>query len=257
MAICLRFGEITLSPDQVMNGLVCYQLLDSLLAQLWLDAEVLPQIALSEGEIFSALTGKDCSQQPDDFKSWLSEQMQQRRISQSVLDWRVIRPLRIQKFKHFYFDPQLESEFLRRKAQFDRAEFSVIQTSNFQLAQELFFAIRDDGIEFSTVAQSLLSHNSEHCPWRVGPVSLTDLPNLIAEAFCSGGEGRVYEPFQVGTQFWVVKLERYYPAQITNVVRSQLRDQLFHEWLTAQVQTKLAQPGQLQIGSIDSTISKF
>jgi hypothetical protein len=257
MAICLRFGEITLSPDQVMNALVCYQLLDSLLAQLWLDAEVLPQIVLSEGEIFSALTGQDRSQQPDNFKGWLSEQMQHRHISQSVLDWRVIRPLRIQKFKQFYFDPQLESEFLRRKAQFDRVEFSTIQTSNLQLSQELFFAIRDDGIEFSTIAQSLPFYNPEHCPWRVGPVALTEVPNLIAEAFSIGSEGKVYEPIQIGTQFWVVKLERYYPAQLTNVVRSQLRDRLFHEWLTAQVQTKLAQPGQLQIGSIDSTISNF
>ncbi|MGG6265468.1 hypothetical protein ACQ4M3_05620 [Leptolyngbya sp. AN03gr2] len=257
MAICLRFGDITLSPDQVMNGLVCYQLLDSLLAQLWLDAEVLPQIALSEGEIFAALTGQDRSQQPDDFKSWLSEQMQRRHISQSVLEWRVIRPLRIQKLKHSYFDPQLESEFLRRKARFDRVEFSVIQTSNSQLAQELFFAIRDDGIEFSKIAQSWLSHSSDPCPWRVGPVPLVEVPNLVAEAFCSGSEGKVYGPFQIGTQFWVVKLERYYSAQLTNVVRSQLRDQLFQEWLTAQVQTKLAQPGQLQIGSIDSTISNF
>lgn len=257
MAICLRFGDIKLSPDQIMNALVCYQLLDSLLAQLWLDAEILPQIALSEGEMFTALTGQDRAQQPDDFKGWLSEQMQQRHISQSVLEWRVIRPLRIQKFKHFYFDPQLESEFLQRKAQFDRVEFSVIQTSNSQLAQELFFAIRDDGVEFSTIAQSLLSHQSENCPWRVGPVPLTEVPGLVAEAFCRGNEGKVYEPFLIGTQFWVVKLERYYSAQLTNAVRSQLRDLLFHEWLTAQMQAKLAQPGQLQIGSIDSAISNF
>lgn len=246
MNTCLKIGNLELTGEQVVSALVRYQLLESFVEQIFLDS-VLQTIELSEEDVFRALTGSAQAQKPEDFEAFVVQWLQQRQLSKSYLQWVIYRQLRLEKLKRLRFDQHLESEFLRRKSEFDQVEFSLIQTPDAALAQELYFHIRDDRADFGALAQKYSQGAEQHTQGWVGPVKLLNLPQAVAQLFLQGETGRVSGPFSIGNQFWIVRLEQLYAARLTESVRLELRNQLFAKWLKASVQSVMNDSAKLQI----------
>lgn len=246
MSTCLKIGNLELTGEQVVSALVRYQLLESFVEQIFLDS-VLQTIPLSEEDVFRALTGSAEAPKPEDFEAFVVQWLQQRQLSKSYLEWVIYRQLRLEKLKRLRFDQHLESEFLRRKSEFDQVEFSLIQTSDAALAHELYFHIRDDRADFGSLAQQYSQGNEQHTQGWVGPIKLLNLPQTIAQVFLQGDIGTVYGPLTIGDQFWIVRLEQLYTARLTESVRSELRNQLFAKWLKASVQSVMNDSAKLQI----------
>jgi PPIC-type PPIASE domain len=252
MSTCLKIGSLELTGTQVVSALIRYQLLESFVEQIFLDS-VLQPITLSKEEVFRALTGGSDAEMPPNFQAFVTAWLKQRNLSQQYLNEVIYRQLRIEKLKRLRFDRYLQSEFLRRKQEFDQVEFSLIQISESALAQELFFQIRDDQAEFGTLAQKY-SHGLERQTegW-VGPIKLAKLPPAIAQVLMQGESGGIYGPFEVGTHFWIVRLERLYSARLTESLRTELRDQLFAKWVKMSAQTLLEQETSYQIPKVSES----
>jgi len=243
---CLKIGDRLLDGDQIISALVRYRMLDTLVGQVLLD-EGIETIALSKQEVFEALVGATSASAPEDFEGFLGQWCQSKGITPDYFNGVMVRELRLEKFKRFQFAPQIESEFLRSKSELDQVEYSVIQLDNLALAQELYFQLRDDGTDFAELARQFSpDREGEAIDW-VGPVPMAALPVDVAMLFRHGQVGTVYGPIPVADQYWVVRLERFTAARLTNGMRASLMNRLFSQWLQSQVKAVTAQPGAIAV----------
>lgn len=245
MRVCLKFGNLSLSGEQVVAALVRYQLLESLLEQILLDS-ILTSISLGEDEVYEHLTGRDRSLKPDNFEAFLKNWADQQQLSQANLE-KAVRQLRIQKLKQTHFDQQIDAEFLRRKSEFDQVVLPLIRTSNHQLAEELFFQLRDDQASFSSLAAQYSEGIERHTQGWLGLVRLSNLPPPIIQLVYQGEAGQVYGPIFLNDQAWIIRIEQFFEARLTEWVRTDIRNQQLSRWLRSTLHSKLTEPEQLQI----------
>jgi hypothetical protein len=243
---CLRIGERLLCGDQIISALIEYKIFDLLIGQVILD-DVLENVYLSDQEIYTALAGSTGMSIPADIEGFLSQWCQEHDVSWDYLNRVILRDLRVEKFKHLYFDRQVESEFLRIKPELDQVEYARIQVNDFFLAQELYFQIQDDGAEFAQLAREHSLGHERHTSGWMEPVSLTDLPLEVTNLFRTGQLGTVYGPIAVADLFWVVRLERVSPARLTEATRSMIIERLYRRWLQAQVKALTTQSGAIAL----------
>jgi parvulin-like peptidyl-prolyl isomerase len=259
---CLKIGDRLFCGDQIISALVEYKLFESLIGQVILD-QMLKDVPLSKQEIYTALIESsglpDISPIPDNFEEFLVQWCEQQDVTWDYLDKVILRDLRIEKFKRFYFNKKIESEFLRTKPELDRVEYSRIQVSDPVLAQELYFQLRDDGAEFAQLACQHASDSEQSgeqlaTSWTES-TCLAALPPEVADLLRTGEVGKIYEPIPVDEVFWIVKLEQIVPARLTDATRSVLIERLYDQWLQSQVKKLMSQPGAiaLQSASLAST----
>ena len=244
----LQIGQHQFDTGQIITALVRYQMLETLIGQILID-EQMPAVPLSRAEVFRALGGAAADPVPEDFGRFLTEWCAARSTTMEYFNDVMLRELRLQKFQQLQFAPQVESEFLRIKSDLDQVEFSLIQLDNLPLAQEIYFHLRDDAAEFTALAQQYTIGNERQTGGWVGPVALSALPVEVAEQFCRQQEGSVYGPIAVADRFWVVRLERFMAARLTDITRANLQQRLYRHWLQSQVKAFMAQPGAIVVQS--------
>jgi PPIC-type PPIASE domain len=242
----LQIGQHQLDGGQIITALVRYQMLETLVGQILLD-EQMAAVPLSRAEVFRALGGSEDEPVPEDFGAFLTAWCAARNTTLEYFNDVMLRELRLQKFQQVQFAQQVESEFLRTKSDLDQVEFSLIQLDDLALAQEVYFHLRDDGAEFAALAQQYSLGNERQAGGWVGPVALSALPVEVAEQFCRQQEGSVYGPIAVADRFWVVRLERFIAARLTDITRANLRQRLYRHWLQSQVKAFMAQPGAIVV----------
>lgn len=246
----LKIGDRLLNGDQIISALVQYKLLDNLVGQVLLD-EAISQVSLSQQELLQALGGSANTPIPEDFDSFLTQWCQRQGIARDYFNAVLLRQLRVEKFKQLGFGHQVESEFLRRKPDFDQVEYSLIQIEDLPLAQELYFLLRDDGVEFAQLArQHSLGSERETDGW-IGPVPLSSLPDEVITLLRNGQVGEIYGPIPVEKRFWIIRLERLKLARLTQKTRKDLIDWLFDRWLQVQTQSLIGTPGSIAVQTLE------
>lgn len=246
MSNYLKIGDRLLDGDQIISSLVRYKLLETMVGQILLD-DVLQNIPLSKQELFYTLFGNTEIPVPDDFDGFISQWCQFKGVTLDYFKSVVLRELQVQKFKQLQFADQVESEFLRSKADLDQVEYSLIQLNNLSMAQELYFQLRDDGADFTQLAQQYSLGPERLTGGWVGPVPLSTLPIEVVTLFRNEPVGVVYGPVPVGDCFWVVRLEQFTAARLTEATRNDLINRLYNQWLHAQIRVMTNTPGTIAI----------
>lgn len=246
MSNCLKIGHRRLDGDQIISALVRYKLLEPLVGQFLLD-DVIQEFPLSKEELFRILAGGVEAPIPDDFEGFINQWCHYKGVTLEYFKAVMLRELQLEKFKQLQFTEQVESEFLRIKSDLDQVEYSLIQVTDLALAQELYFQLRDDQESFAELAQHYsLGREGEAGGW-IGPVPLSTLPIEVATLFRSKHIGTVYGPIPVADSFWVVRLERFTAARLTEATRTQLIQRLYSQWLQTQIKTATETPGAIAV----------
>jgi parvulin-like peptidyl-prolyl isomerase len=248
MSNLLKIGDRLLDSDQVISALVQYKLLDPLIGQVIVD-EAIQSVALSEQELFSILTGTRDAVVPDSLGDFLAQWCTAQGVTLEYFHAVMLRDLKIQKFKQLQFAHQIESEFMRLKPELDQVEYSLIQLDSFALAQEIYFQLRDDQAEFAAIANHYNQLSQHPTNGWIGPVSLSTLPVEIATLFRTAQVGTIYEPQRIADEFWVVRLEQFIAARLTEATRLHLLNRLFSEWLRIQTRNIMNTPGAIALHS--------
>jgi hypothetical protein len=246
MSHSLQIGQHYFDNGQIITALVRYQMLETLVGQILLD-DTIQSVSLSREEVFRALGGANDEPVPEDFGAFLTAWCATRETTLEYFNDVMLRELRLQKFQQLQFAQQVESEFLRIKSDLDQVEFSLIQLDNLALAQEVYFHLRDDAAEFTALAEQYSLGNERQTGGWVGPVALSALPIEVAEQFCRKQEGDVYGPIAVADRFWVVRLEHFIAARLTDITRANLKQRLYRHWLQTEVKAFMAQPGAIVV----------
>ncbi|HEY9654812.1 MAG TPA: peptidylprolyl isomerase [Crinalium sp.] len=246
MSNYLKIGDRLLDGDQIISALIRYKLLETMVGQILMD-EVLQNVPLSKQEVFHTLFGNTEVPVPDDFDGFISQWCQLKGVTLDYFKSVVLRELQLQKFKQLRFGDQVESEFLRCKAEMDQVEYSLIQITNLSLAQELYFQLRDDGADFAQLAQQYSVGRERLTSGWVGPVPLATLSIEVAALFRSEQIGTIYGPVPVADSFWVVRLERFTAARLTEATRADVINRLYNQWLQAQIRAMTQTPGTIAV----------
>jgi len=115
--------------------------------------------------------------------------------------------------------------------------YSLIRTKNIGIAQELFFRIQDRENSFAELAKKYSQGSEAETGGLIGPVELSAPHPQIGQILKASKPGQLWPPTQVGEWVVIVRLEKYLSCELDPPTRQRLRNDLFQQWLTAQMQT--------------------
>lgn len=164
--------------------------------------------------------------------AWLQEQ----RIT--VEDWtQGIRvALLTNKLKEYLFGDTVDAHYLSNRNDYKRVALSQILVSDLIEARKVTYAIRESNASFCALAleHSKGKHSQENGGF-VGIRFLSKLLPEIAQAISEAKEGEVIEPIQTRLGYHIIKIEKWFPTELSESVREEILESLFQAWLRERV----------------------
>jgi parvulin-like peptidyl-prolyl isomerase len=231
----LQIGNFQVAQAELLPLLRKYQLVPAMLRELTIDRAIVA-VSCDEAETQAAL-----QQFYDRYQLRSTEQIQRWSALQGIDSDRLaeiaIRQLKIEKFKQATWGGKVESYFLKRKSQLDRAVYSLIRTSNIGIAQEIYFRTIDGEQTFAEAATKYSEGVEAQTGGSIGPVELSVPHPAIAHLIATQPLGRVCPPIQIDRWYAIVRPDRIIPAQMDEPMRQRLLDELFQIWVEEQLRT--------------------
>ena len=151
----------------------------------------------------------------------------------------VERPVRLRKHCERLYKPKAEARFLDRKNDLDRVVYSLIRLADEGMARELFLRLDEGESNFADLAAQYSEGPERGTRGVVGPVPLTQAHPQLVERLRTAPVGVVQEPFRI-EQWWLVfQVESLTPATFNEATAAQMSEELFEEWLEAEVDSQL------------------
>ena len=235
----LQVGNQTISAETVFSLLAGYQMLPQLVQEIIIDRAIAPiDYTSAEQNLCRQQFYEHNQLTTENLHTWL----QQQGMTPEQLDNLVIRKLKVEKFKQLSWGTQIESYFLKRKRQLDRVVYSILQTQDAGIAQELFFRLQEDEQSFSHLAQQYSRGPEAQTGGLIGPIEMHTLHPAIAKILWVSQPGQLNPPTYIEDWLVIVRLEKFIPAQLNDSMRQRLLNELFSLWLQAQLPHPSIQP---------------
>jgi len=156
-------------------------------------------------------------------------------LSEERLSYQATLDRRLDIYCKQHFSAQAGSRFLAVKESLDQVVYSIIRTKDVCLARELCIQIREGEASFDYLAVRYSEGPEQVTRGMVGPIPLSQgHPDLVGR-LRSATPGVLMDPFQVGTNWVLLRLERNLPAVLTSDVVLDMCRELFDDWLEEQV----------------------
>jgi parvulin-like peptidyl-prolyl isomerase len=240
----VTLGDRHLDPSELLGLLTQYQMLPQFLKEL-LIAQATQDIALTSAEEALALEQFYAHQKIKDetqANAWLTYH----RMSAEQLSAQALGRIKLEKFKQMTWNAYIETDFLKYKSQLDQFTCSILRTKDAELAQELYFRIKEGEQTFADLAPQYSQGAEAQSGGLIGPVAASTMHPKLFQILSSSKPGQLWSPQQLEEWFVIVRLEQYLPAQLDDSIRQQILERRFQEWLEQQLQAvKLSTPAEL------------
>lgn len=243
MSTALQIGNQTLTSEDLIPLLTRYQLLPQLQREILID-QAIADITCTPEETAVACQHFYQHQQltsEADQQGWLKRHNMQPTDLEAI----ATRKSRIEKFKRATWDHKLESYFLKRKGQLDQALYSLIRIQDTGIAQELYFRLQAQEQTFAELAETYSQGPEARSGGKVGPSELGTLHPQLARMLRVSQPGQLWQPTRLGEWLVIVQLDQIVPAQLNDLMRQRLRNELFEAWIQAQLGQSVEAPPQL------------
>ncbi len=224
-----RLAQNTISGAEVVGLLQQYGLIVQLQRELIVDDELV-SIECSDEEIFSAYKTFYQHQQINSDRD-RAEWLERNHLSLAQFEQLVLRTVRLDRFKQATFNHRVDSYFLQRKNQLDRAIYSLLRVKDPHLAQELFFRLEAGEATFTELVNQYSQGQEAETGGSIGPHELSFPHPTLAQKIRSLKPGKLSTPLQVADWFVIVKLNKYFPAQLDEKMRARLIEELYDRWV--------------------------
>ena len=238
MSVVLTLGDRQIQTSELLQLLAQYQLLPRLARELMVD-QVIADIELSVEEKEQALAGIYQRMQIGSPEQQVQMAQQMGMTSQQLEDY-LLRDIKLEHFKRNTWDNELEGRFLTHKDQLDKVVYSLIRTRDPGIAQELFFRIQEGEAGFTDLAREYSEGGEAQTGGLIGPVELNTPHPKIKELLKSNAAGKLIPPTQVGEWWIILRLEKYIASVLDEPLRQRLRNDLFQQWLSNQLQSQVS-----------------
>lgn len=175
---------------------------------------------------------KNRLEKASDTMAWIQNQMI------SVEDWEegIRDRLLAQKLASELFSQQVEKYFAENRLEFDQALLYQIIVPYEPVARELFYQIEEEEISFFTAAH-LYDINEQrrlNCGYQ-GWVNRAGLKAEMAALVFHGKPGEIIGPIKTDEGYHLLLVEQLKVAQMTLEVRQEIINQMFKQWLNAEL----------------------
>ncbi|URD48506.1 peptidylprolyl isomerase [Chroococcidiopsis sp. CCNUC1] len=162
--------------------------------------------------------------------AWLQKQ----RIT--VEDWSggIRVELLTKKLKEYLFGDAVDAHYISNRNDYKRVALSQILVSDLLDALKVAHALREENASFCALAlEYSKGKQSKKNGGFVGICFITKLMPEIAQAISQAKEGEAIEPVQTKLGYHIVRVEKWFPAELNESVREEILDSLFQGWLQA------------------------
>lgn len=245
MSASLQLGNLTLTPENFISVLTRYQLIPQLLCESIIESVIAPIVCTLE----------ETAQACEEFcQAWglVSELDQQRwrsyyHLSQKEFEQLATRRLRLEKFKEATWGHKLQSYFLKHKHQFDQVAYSLIRTTDLNIANELYFRILEGEQSFAAAARQYSEGPEAETQGFLGPFEFSSLNPYLARQLYTAPVGEVQPPDSFGEWHVIWRVEKKIPAQFDDAMRQRLLNKNFEIWFDEQL-AQLSEQEQIWMG---------
>ncbi|MGL5832619.1 MAG: peptidylprolyl isomerase [Waterburya sp.] len=238
MSVVLEVDNQVYTAEDLVPLLAQYQLLPKLAQEIITD-KAIANIKCSEEEntsIFNQFCQQNQLDSEEQIQGWLDKQGMNREQLQNL----ITKKLRIDKYKQETWNDQVDAHFIKRKSQLDRVVYSLIRVEKPEVAQELFFRVKDDQNAFSALAMEYSQGTEAQTGGLIGPVEINAPHPKIAQILTTCQPGQLVPPTRVGEWIVIVRLENYISAKLDQPMRQRMLDELFNRWLSDSIQQKVS-----------------
>lgn len=233
MADSYLVGNRVIKASELMDLLGKYQLLPQLVRGMIVD-DAIAEYPLNDEErsgFVRQFYEQNKLNTPEARQGWLESQG----MDEGQLEALIERPARLEKFKQSVFGKKVEAYFLTRKAALDRVLYSLLRTKDLGLAQELYFRIKEGEQSFADLAKQYSQGGEAATGGLVGPSPLTAPHPAIARTLQVSQPGQLWPPVRLEEWYVIVRLEKFFPAQLDESTRRQLIEEMFESWMREQL----------------------
>jgi hypothetical protein len=191
----VQIGNFQVPQTELVPLLTRYQILPGVLRELAIDRSI-SEVKCSDEEIvlaiqqFCSLYGLTSNEQ---VQQWLDFQC----LNFQQMEEIAIRDFKIEKFKQETWSNKVESYFLKRKGQLDRAIYSLIRTEDLGIAQEIYFRLIDGEQTFAEIANQYSQGAESQTGGLIGPVELSTPHPVIAKLIATQPLGQICHPIKL------------------------------------------------------------
>ncbi|MEI1373990.1 peptidylprolyl isomerase [Nostoc sp. UHCC 0926] len=247
MTEAIQIGNRTITASELISLLASYQMLPQLQRELILD-EAIDQSSRSAN--VAICTPEEVAQAKQQFyaeKQFKNEQdiqawMTHQGVTPEQLEVIITRKLKIEKFKQATWGNKLESYFFQSKAKLDKVIYSLLRTQDVGIAQELYFRIQAKENSFADLAREYSLGPEAQTGGLVGPIELNALHPVMVQMLSSSQPGQILPPTRIADWFVILRLEKFIPAQLDEVMKVRLLNELFETWLQEQQKQIMSAP---------------
>jgi hypothetical protein len=212
-----------------LKKLTQYQLVPQLVKELLIDDAIAP-ITLTESEVQAAIISF-CQSQRIDSDEARQNWLKHFHMDAKQFELQAIRQAKLEQFKQERWASQVEPLFLAQKQYFDQVTYSLLRTDSMDIAQELFFRLKDKEQTFAELVP-IYSHGVEtKTGGLIGPIEVSRIHPGLAKMLMQAQPGKVCPPTKLDQWVVIVCLEQFTPAILDQSLRQRLQDHLFQEWL--------------------------
>lgn len=237
MDAVLQVGDRLITATEIIPLLASYQLLPSLLREVIIDQAIASYHCTPE-ENATALEQFAAKNQLTDAEAkhnWLKYY----HLTEAQLEALATRGLLIEKFKQATWGHKLESYFLSRKGQLDRVIYSLVRTQDPGIAQEIYFRIQENEQSFADLARQYSQGSEAQTGGMIGPIEISVPHPTLAQLLRLSQPGQLLPPTRLEDWFIIIRLEKFIPAQLDEVMRQRLLNECFTNWLSEQLKQQL------------------
>lgn len=216
------------------------ELIGTGLLLLWLQARVEQLLCGAAEPADAALTELQHQVMAPASQTWESW-CEQRALDPTCLDGLASQRQQLEGLKQSWFAKRAHELFLEQGSLLDQVRFSVLQTTDPDLAQEWFFKLQDCETDYADLASNSIG-DEQRSGGSVGPLRIRDLQSPLDLLLRRATPGVVQPPLLTPAgRTWVVRLDQRLPARWDARLCDELVEGLYRQWLNSCLQAWLDQ----------------
>ena len=188
------------------------------------DINIDSELIAKEKEIYlkkqNVLTDKD-------YQLWLKNN----NIDDEEIIEKVTDDLKARKFNKENFSHMVQSTFLKRKSDFEQVIYSLIRVNDFNLANELYFRIKDKEDNFGDLAKKFSLGPEKDSRGIVGPVFINQSHPNLRELIQTHKKDDLLPPFRIDSLWLIIRIETITEVTLNTEMEDFLQKELFENWI--------------------------